>query len=97
MERSITGETAEIFRNIAFAMTEHGFDCLVVSLFIVSNKIPPIPILLVGNDFWKFVDFEFLILWRVLIVKSPLLERNVSTDKVKKLTNNFILVLNDVK
>ena len=47
-----------------------------------------------GYDFRELINLKFLILWRVRIIKNPLLKRDVSTNKVKKLRNNFILVLN---
>ena len=45
----------------------------------------------------KFVSFEFLILWGVGIIKSPLPERNESADKRKKIADNPLLVLNEGK
>ena len=65
MERSITGETAEIFSNVAFAMTEYWFDSLVITLFIVTDEVIPVPFLLVGYDFRELIDFELLVFGRV--------------------------------
>ena len=42
----------------------------------------PVPLMLNDLDFWKFVYFELLIFWRMGIVESPLLERDISADKV---------------
>jgi hypothetical protein len=69
----------------------------VVTFFVVRNKIFPIPILFVRDDFGKLIYFEFLILWRMGIIKSPLPERDISANKVNKPTNLFMLVLNELK
>ena len=94
---SITRKTATVFRNITFAMTEYWFNGFVITLFIVADEILPIPFLLIGYDFWELINLKLLVLWRVRIIESPLLKRNVSTDKVKKYANNLLLVLNVIK
>jgi hypothetical protein len=94
IHRSITCRTGTVFRNIAFYTSKDRLDGFVVTLFVVRNKIFPIPILFIRDDFWKLIYFEFLILWRMGIIKSPLPERNVSANKVNKPTNLFMLVLN---
>jgi hypothetical protein len=94
---SITCRAGTVFRNIAFHTTKDRLDGFVVTLLVVGNKIFPIPILFIRDDFWKLVYFEFMILWRMGIIKSPLPERNVSADKVNKPTNLFMLVLNELK
>jgi len=63
----------------------------------VRNKIIPLLGLFVGYDSRAFINLEFLALWRVGIIENPLLEWNISTDKIKKLANYFILVLNDLQ
>ena len=71
-----------MLRNVTFTTTKYGTNGFVITLFVVRDEIFPVPILFEKNDFWKFIDFEFLILWRMGIVKSPLFKRNISTDKV---------------
>jgi hypothetical protein len=61
-----------------------------IPLFIVADEVFPIPLLFIGYDFRKLVNLKFLILRRVRIVESPLLKRDVSTDKVHKPTILFI-------
>jgi hypothetical protein len=73
IHRSTTCRTGAVFWNIAFYTSKDRLDSFVVTLLIVRNKIFPIPILFIRNDFWKLIYFEFLILWRVGIIKSPLL------------------------
>jgi hypothetical protein len=94
---SITCRAGTVLRNITFDAAENRLDGFVVTLFVVRNKIFPIPILFIRDDFGKLVYFEFLILWRMGIIKSPLFERNISANKVNKPTNLFMLVLNELK
>ena len=53
-----------------------------IALLVIKDEIFPVPVLLIGYDFGKLINLELLILWRVGIIKGPLLERDVSTDKV---------------
>jgi hypothetical protein len=53
-----------------------------ITFFVVRNEVIPFPVLFVGNDTRKFINFEFLIFRGMRIVKSPLLERDVFTDKI---------------
>jgi hypothetical protein len=94
---SITCRAGTVFRNVAFYTTKDRLDSFVVTFFVVRNKIFPIPILFIRDDFGKLIYFEFLIFRRMGIIKSPLLERNVSANKVNKPTNLFMLVLNELK
>jgi len=82
LEWGVARETTTVLRYIAFAMTEYWFDGLMITLFVVRYKILPVPFLLVGYDFREFINLEFLILWRVRIIEDPLLERDISTDKI---------------
>jgi hypothetical protein len=91
---SITCRAGTVFRDIAFYTAEYRLDGFVVTLFVVRNKIFPIPILFIRDDFGKLIYLEFLILWRMGIIKSPLPERNISANKVNKPANLFMLVLN---
>ena len=84
-------------RNITLPVPEYRTNGFVVTILIIGDEIYPIPFLFIGNDFWKLINLEFLILWRVGIIKSPLLERDVSTDKVNKPADLFMLVLNELK
>jgi hypothetical protein len=91
---SITCRAGTVFRDIAFYTAEYRLDGFVVTLFVVRNKIFPIPILFIRDDFGKLIYLEFLILWRMGIIKSPLPERNISANKVNKPANLSMLVLN---
>jgi len=69
-------------RNITLPVPEYRSNGFVVTILIIGDEIDPIPFLFIRNDFWKLINLEFLVLWRVGIIKSPLLERDVSTDKM---------------
>ena len=57
------------------------FDFFAILPFKVRDVIVIVPFLVI-DDLWKFINFEFLILWRMRIIESPLLERDISTDKI---------------
>ena len=63
----------------------------------VACEVFPVPVLLIGYDFGKFINLKLLVLWRMGIIESPLLKRDISTDKVNKPANLFMLVLNELK
>ena len=95
--RGITAWTAAIIRNVTFTATADRADLLAIAFFKVRNQFPVSPVLTEICKERKFIRFEFLVLWGVRIIKSPLAERNVSADKRKKIANNSLLVLNVVK
>lgn len=68
-----------------------------VALLVVRDKVFPVPVLLIGYDFGKFINLKLLVLWRMGIIESSLLKRDISTDKVNKPANLFMLVLNELK
>ena len=80
--RSITTRTATAVRDITGRMTADGKDFFAIAFFVVRDKVFVSPVLPVVRDQRKFIDFEFLVFGRMRIIKSPLLERNVSTDKI---------------
>ena len=64
-----------------FLRRETGFILTPYPAIKVRNEEMPVPLMLNDLDFWKFVYFELLIFWRMGIVESPLLERDISADK----------------
>ena len=82
VHRSITGWAGTVFGNITFHSSEDRTNRFVIVLLIVRDKIFPFPFLMIRNDMRKLINLEFLVLRRMRIIKSPLLKRNVSTDKV---------------
>lgn len=71
-----------MFGYIALNSTKYRANGLVVALLVVRDKVFPVPVLLIGYDFGKFINLKLLVLWRMGIIESPLLKRNISTDKV---------------
>lgn len=94
VHRCITSRAGAVPGNIALNAAKDRFNRLTVPLLIVGNEVIPVPILFEGDDFWKFINLELLVLFRMGVIKSPLLKREISTDKVNKPANLFVLVLN---
>ena len=86
-----------MFGYIALNSTKYRANGLVVALLVVRDKVFPVPVLLIGYDFGKFINLKLLVLWRMGIIESPLLKRDISTDKVNKPANLSMLVLNELK
>ena len=80
--RGITCRAGTVFWDITFHPAEYRAYGFVIALLVIRDEILPVPVLLIGYDFWKLINLEFLVLWRVGIIKSPLFERDVSTDKM---------------
>ena len=71
-----------VLRNTTGRTAAYRFDFLVVSFFVVRNQVFVSPLLFEVSNQREFINFEFLIFGRVRIVKSPLLKRKVSTNKI---------------
>ena len=71
-----------------------AIDFLTVTLFKVRDEFFIGPILTEISDKRKLINLEFLIFWRMRIIKSPLLERNISANKVDQPAVLLIKVLN---
>ena len=63
-------------------MAADGKNLLVIAFFVVRDKVFVSPVLAVICDQRELINLEFLIFGRTKIIKSPLLERDVSTDKI---------------
>ena len=93
MMRSTANRANSIFRDGLTITTLNRFNRLSILPLIEFEK--ELPILFVeGFDDRKLVNLEFLILWRVGIVESLLLERDISADKVNKPAVLLVKVLN---
>ena len=82
LDRSFAYRAAVIIRNVAFNPAEYRSDIFVIASLIISDKVVPLPVLFIGNDAGKFIDFEFLVFGRMGIIESPLLKRDIFADKV---------------
>jgi len=78
----ITDRACALLRDVTFNSTKCRFNGFTIAFFVVRNKIIPLPVLFVGYDSREFINLEFLVLWRVGIIESPLLEWNISTDEI---------------
>ena len=95
--RGITGRAGTMFWNITIVMSKNRLNGFAITMLVIRDEILPVPVLLIGYDFRKLINLEFLVLGRMGIIESPLLERNISTDKVNKPADLFMLVLNELK
>ena len=96
MMRCTTQRAYCIYRNTFPVSALYRFQGFVVLPLIVFKK--ELPVLFdEGFDDGKFIHFKLLIFWRMRIIKSPLFERNISADKVKKPADLLMLVLNKGK
>jgi hypothetical protein len=87
-----TGTTA-ILGDITFTTTPNSLYSIVIAFFIVLNEGVVIPYLIM-NNLWEDISLEFLILWGMNIIMSPLTKGNVFRKEKHKPTNLLILVLN---
>ena len=55
---------------------------LAIALFVVRDKFLVSPVLTEVGDQRQLINLELLVFWGVGIIKSPLLERDISADKV---------------
>ena len=93
MMRSTTKRTYSFFGN-RFTVTALNFlyRFTVFPLIVFEKELPIL--FYKSSDDRELVNLEFLVLWRVGIVESPLLERDISADKVNKAAVLLIKVLN---
>ena len=78
----ITAGAAAVIGDIAFRTASDRADLLSVTLFKVRDEVFVVPVLSeVGNE-REFVNLELLVFWGMRVIKSPLLERDVSADEV---------------
>jgi hypothetical protein len=78
--RSITTWAGTFFRNVAFGAPINRFNHFIVRESVVFQE-PLIFNGFVADDFGKHIRFEFLVLGRMAVVKSPLLQRDIFSDK----------------
>ena len=93
---SIATRTLAFIVDVTFRATGNRFDFLPITPFDVRYVVSVIPGIVMKN-LRKFINLKFLILWRVGIIVNPLLEWNISADKVKKIANYLLLILNVTK
>jgi hypothetical protein len=70
--RSFAARTGAFLRDITFGASVYGFNHFTVTELVVFQK-PLIFNFLIIDDIWENIGFEFLVLGRMAIIKSPLL------------------------
>ena len=80
--RCIAGRAGTFFRDIAFRAAADRLDRFSVLPGIVLVEIHPVPLLVMVDDPGELIHLELLVLGRMGIVESPLLERDISADEV---------------
>ena len=77
-----TGRAGVFFRDIALRAAADRLNRFSVFPGIVFIDILPVPVMVVIDDLWKLIYIELLVLGGMGIIESPLLERDISADKV---------------
>ena len=96
MMRGTAQRTFGILRDSPAITALYRFEFYLVFPVIVFKK--ELPVLFEESfDNREFINSVFLILRRMRIFVSPLLERDISADKVKKPADLLMLVLNILK
>ena len=95
--RGTAGRAGAVLRDVTFFASGDRFYLNIVAVFKVRDEETPVPFMMNDLDFWKLVHSKFLIVWRMRIIKSPLLEGDISADKVYQPAVLLIKILNNRK
>ena len=79
---SLTTGTGTFFRDVTFGLAFDGADLLAVTLMEVRNQLLIGPVLTEIRNQRKFINLVLLVFWGMGVIKRPLLERDVSADKI---------------
>ena len=80
--RCATGRTTAVIGDVAGFPPGDRPDLLAVTMLKVRDQELPVPLMLMELDPGEFIDFKFLVFRGMGIIKCPLLERDVSADKI---------------
>ena len=80
--RSFAGRTGAFLWDIAIRPALYRSDRFSVFPCVVTVEILPVPVLVMVDDLWQLIHLKLLILGGMGIVEGPLLERDISADKV---------------
>ena len=78
----ITARACAVIRDVTFRAPDDREDSFVIALLVVRDEFFVSPVLAKVGDQREFVDPEFLVLWGMGNIKSPLFKRDVSADKI---------------
>ena len=81
--RGITAGAAAVVRDIAFGAAADGADLFTIAFFIVRDKLFVRPVLAEVGDQREIIDLELPVFRGMGVIKSPLLERDVSADEIQ--------------
>ena len=91
---SITARAGAVVRDVAFRASSDREDLLTVAFFVVREEFPVSPVLPeVGNQ-GELVNLELLVFWGMGILKSPLLQGDISADEVDQPAVLLVKILN---
>ena len=79
---SITARTGTVIRDVALRTAADRADFLTITFFVVGNEVLVSPVLPKVGDKRELINLELLIFGRMGIIKSPLLKRDISADKL---------------
>ena len=71
---SVASGTGTVIRDVAFRPSADGSYFLAVTLFKVRDEVFVVPVLAEISNQGEFINLELLVLRRMGIIKSPLLE-----------------------
>ena len=91
----ITAWAGAVVRDIAFRTASDGADLLTVAFFVVGDEIFVSPVLAEVSNQRKFIDPKLLVFRGMGIIKSPLLEWDISADKIDQPAVLLIKILNN--
>lgn len=90
----ITAGAGAGVRNITFRPAADRADLFAIAFFVVGDEILVSPVLTEVSDQREFINFELLVLWGMGIIKSPLLEGDISADEVDQPAVLLVKILN---
>jgi len=79
---SITARAGTVIGDVALRPAADRADFLTITFFVVGNEVFVVPVLAEVGDQRELINLKFLILGRVGIIKGPLLQRNISANKL---------------
>ena len=78
----ITTRAGTGVRDVTLWASADRADLLAITFFVVRDEFFVSPVLTEVRNQREFINFELLVLWGVGIIKSSLLEGNISADKI---------------
>lgn len=80
--RSTAGRATAVIGDVTGFAPDDGPDILIIAMLEVRDEELPVPVMLVEQDPWKFINLELLVFRGMGVIKRPLFEWDVSADKI---------------